>query len=992
LPSDIYYNLSEHAWADGTSFPSATPSRIGYTFNAWNTAADGSGNTVNNLADIGTVTGNKTIYATWTVDVTAEEPPNSGIFVWATVNFNENGGTAGTSPSDILYNLSEHAWADGTTFPSGEPARVGYEFDSWNTAADDSGDEVTSLTTIGTITGNKTIYAQWTVDEDAEYPPGSGNSVWATVDFNANGGAINSVPTPILYNLVAHAWADGITFPTTIPTRLGYDFAGWNKAADGSGNTISNLANIGNVTGNITIYAQWTVDTTDPSNWATVDFDGNGVAGSTITGLPSSLSYNLSEHAWVDGTTFPTATPSRIGYTFSGWNLTPAGTGTPVTDLAGIGTITGNKTIYAQWTVDQTAEYPPNSGNLVWVTVDFSENGGTAGTSPSDIYYNLSEHAWADGTTFPSGEPARPGYDFGSWNTTADGNGDEVTNLATIGTVTEDKTIYAQWTIDEDAEYPPGSGNLIWATVNFDANGGNASSAPADLFYNLLEQAWADGTTFPTTQPTRSGYGFAGWNTVQNGSGSVVSNLSDISTITGNTTIYAQWSTDNYAIGYMLNGGTNAAGNPTSYNVNGSFPIHIANPTKDGYTFAGWTAAGGISIIAASTSVTIPSGTTGDIAFVANWTQKTYTVAFSPGAHGNFNVQVTHDLHYGDATPTAPTVVGYSGYTFTGWSPVVDSTVTGNVTYTAQWSGTGVTPPDPNDNSGGGNNSGGDNSGGGGNSGGDNNSGGGDNSGGGNNSGGNDNSGDGNNTDGGSNSGTGNNPGGTDNVGSGGNTDSGNTGNSGSGGNTNSGNNSGNNPPTINRPATNATPPAVIITEPVIQISEVAVKNGTSTELTDTVKLPKPPKDSGASNQKFDGFSIKDVQRLESQSGNVITDLLDGNVPRGFAKAKGVWGFSNLIIAVLAFALAVTTILRSIAKRKQLYFSKTTYILRTASIICGLVAVIVWLVVEQITAQVVWINQWTVPLAILFSAQVVIMAVHNILSTASNQKQMQMHD
>ncbi|WP_312702207.1 VWA domain-containing protein, partial [Sedimentibacter sp.] len=65
---------------------------------------------------------------------------------------------------------------------------------------------------------------------------------------------------------------------------------------------------------------------------------------------------------------------------------------------------------------------------------------------------------------------------------------------------------------------------------------------------------------------------------------------------------------------------------------------------------------------------------------------KTYTVTYAPGTQGTFTAQVTDELVYGATTPAAPATPGNSGYTFTGWDPEPSATVTGNVTYTAQWS------------------------------------------------------------------------------------------------------------------------------------------------------------------------------------------------------------------------------------------------------------------------------------------------------------------
>ena len=41
-----------------------------------------------------------------------------------------------------------------------------------------------------------------------------------------------------------------------------------------------------------------------------------------------------------------------------------------------------------------------------------------------------------------------------------------------------------------------------------------------------------------------------------------------------------------YTVTYNLNGGTNNSSNPTSYTVMTGFTL--SNPTKTGYTFAGW--------------------------------------------------------------------------------------------------------------------------------------------------------------------------------------------------------------------------------------------------------------------------------------------------------------------------------------------------------------------------------------------------------------------
>ena len=60
-------------------------------------------------------------------------------------------------------------------------------------------------------------------------------------------------------------------------------------------------------------------------------------------------------------------------------------------------------------------------------------------------------------------------------------------------------------------------------------------------------------------------------------------------------------------------------------------------------------------------------------------------MTYAPGLHGKFPAQVTENLILGKSTPKAPIPVAEDGYIFTGWSPAVAATVTGNVTYVALW-------------------------------------------------------------------------------------------------------------------------------------------------------------------------------------------------------------------------------------------------------------------------------------------------------------------
>ena len=141
----------------------------------------------------------------------------------------------------------------------------------------------------------------------------------------------------------------------------------------------------------------------------------------------------------------------------------------------------------------------------------------------------------------------------------------------------------------------------------------------------------------------------------------------------------------NYNITYVLNGGANASGNPSTYADNvgvSSFAV----PTREHYTFGGWYDNANCT----GTPVTsIPAGSSGDRTLYAKWTIDSYTVTWK---NSDGSTLKTEQVNYGatpvysGATPVKPATAQYT-YTFTGWLPAV-SAVTSDTTYTAQFGST----------------------------------------------------------------------------------------------------------------------------------------------------------------------------------------------------------------------------------------------------------------------------------------------------------------
>jgi len=154
----------------------------------------------------------------------------------------------------------------------------------------------------------------------------------------------------------------------------------------------------------------------------------------------------------------------------------------------------------------------------------------------------------------------------------------------------------------------------ITYTVSFQKNNNDATGTMDAQTHTYDAQLALTANSFEYT-----GYAFAGWATTADGEKAYDDQQSvrNLSTTKGaNVELFAKWTAIEYNITYDLAGGTVATGNPATYNVE-SATITLNNPTKDGYTFAGWTGTG---LGAATETVTIAQGSTGARSYTATWT------------------------------------------------------------------------------------------------------------------------------------------------------------------------------------------------------------------------------------------------------------------------------------------------------------------------------------------------------------------------------------
>jgi uncharacterized repeat protein (TIGR02543 family) len=189
-----------------------------------------------------------------------------------TVTFDADGG----SPQTQTRTVNSGASVGSSNMPSG-PTKSGYTFGGWYTLTGGSGTQFTATTT---VSGDITVYAKWTV-------------IQHTVTFNADGGS----PATQTRTVNSGASVGSFNMPSE-PGKSGYIFSGW-YTLTGGGGTQFIATTI--VTGNITVYAKWTVSTLQNAI-TTAPTGGSADSPFTITltqgeiTLPSMISVESGKH------------------------------------------------------------------------------------------------------------------------------------------------------------------------------------------------------------------------------------------------------------------------------------------------------------------------------------------------------------------------------------------------------------------------------------------------------------------------------------------------------------------------------------------------------------------------------------------------------------------------------------------------------------------------------------------------------------------------
>ena len=289
------------------------------------------------------------------------------------------------------------------------------------------------------------------------------------------------------------------------------------------------------------------------------------------------------------------------------------------------------------------------SDQLYTVTMD------TAGGDPiRPIQYTVESEA------FQLPTPVRTGYIFLGW--TGEGITEPQKTIEIPQGSTGDRTYTANW-------------QVIEYTIITLLEGGNAGSS--QVYFYTVEQT----VTLPT--PTRTGYTFLGW--TGEGITTPQPNVTIPKGSTGDKTYIENWELTEYNITMDLSGGSGQE--KVVYTMTDE-DFELPTPTRNGYEFVGWTGEG---ITTPQTEVIIPTGSTGNRTYTANWKVIEYTITLDT----NGGPAVSPIKYTVEDSFTLPYLLR-TGYEFVGWTLdgsgmipamplIIYHGTTGDLRYKAEW-------------------------------------------------------------------------------------------------------------------------------------------------------------------------------------------------------------------------------------------------------------------------------------------------------------------
>ena len=261
--------------------------------------------------------------------------------------------------------------------------------------------------------------------------------------------------------------------------------------------------------------------------------------------------------------------------------------------------------------INDKTNIPNPTGTPVTVTYDYGERGG--------IY--AEQIVQAGEKAVKPDDPKVNGLTFGGWYTDEDcTDGNEYNFTAPV---TKGMTLTAKWTANS-------------YTIAFNTDGGSK--------IDPITQDYGTAIAAPAN-PTREGYTFMGWNPAL-----------PATMPAEDMTLTAQWRINRYTVTFDTDGGSEVDAQTVAYGEKAKTP---ADPTKTGYTFAGWELGGNAYDFAAAV--------TGNMTLTAKWKDSekpTGEIKISKNSWKSFLNNITFGLFFKDTQTVTINAADNSGTVF----------------------------------------------------------------------------------------------------------------------------------------------------------------------------------------------------------------------------------------------------------------------------------------------------------------------------------------
>lgn len=585
----------------GDAIAVGDPTKTGYTFKGWTLAGDRSGSLSGKNYTFGAMdAATDTLTAQWTANK-------------YTVKFNGNGSTSG-SMSDQQF-----TWDEAKKLSKNGFSRTGYTFQGWQKAD-------------GSVVSDEAMVSNWATNGSLTL-----TAVWAPISYTIE---LWEGTQKVKVFSIAYDSTKTLDSGASLGLeRTGYTFLGWSKSEGASTADFEDCGGVSNLASQsgkvVKLYSVRRINTssvkvdTAGGKW---NHDGKDVEGEKVF----SQNYN---------TDLTLETPTRLGYTFTGWKLTGDKNGAVANKSYVFGAKDAtNDVLTAQWTAN---EY----------TVHFNGNGKQSGAMRDQQFtYDDAPKALTKNSF------RRRSYKFTGWSkdTVAKDFDDQekVVNLAS-----EDNAVvqqYALWAINHSSLTVNPNGGY-WR----DPESGTDVQTPKN-FYNR-----ESGSELTIADPVWSGHTFKGWEKSENFNGRLNGQtyaFGDADSV--EDTLTATWDFNRYSVEFEAGiAGTTGEMESQELKYGIAASLTPCGFKKTGYTFKGWaTEKGGAVVYQDRDNVANLAPNDGDVVKLYGvWEVNRYTIEYwSDGEKkGESNLQYDEESALKNRESLS---IEKTGHTFLGWS------------------------------------------------------------------------------------------------------------------------------------------------------------------------------------------------------------------------------------------------------------------------------------------------------------------------------------